>query len=139
MPEIEYLILADYVRQDAGMTHIMGAGLDTITLPEDRAVPVPVGIVVRLSFSSQDKVGGQHELVVAFRQDDRDLLRVSKRFPVPPPPPGVPEYWRTALAVALRVALPIPGYGHYLLQTTLDDDPTQSRSLNVRVIGPGQA
>jgi uncharacterized protein YuzE len=40
MAEIEYLILADYVRQDAGMTHIMGAGLDTITLPQDRAVGV---------------------------------------------------------------------------------------------------
>lgn len=35
MAEIEYLILADYVRQDSGLTHIMGAGLDTITLPED--------------------------------------------------------------------------------------------------------
>ena len=51
----------------------------------------------------------------------------------------MPEYWRTAMVIALRIALPVQGYGHYLLQAMLDENPTQSRSLDVRVIGPGQA
>ena len=33
MPDLEYLVLADYVRQDAGATHIMGAGIDTFGIP----------------------------------------------------------------------------------------------------------
>jgi len=138
MPEIEYLILADYVRQDAGMTHIMGAGLDTITLPEDRTVGVPVGIVVRLTFSSRDRVGAQHEVTIVLERDGGNLLRAHQRFEAPPPPPGVPDHWRTSMVIALRVPLPITGYGHYLLQATLDGDPRQSRSLDLRVIGPGQ-
>jgi hypothetical protein len=36
MPQMEYLVLADYVRQDAVATHIMGAGIDTFTVPEGR-------------------------------------------------------------------------------------------------------
>ena len=30
MPELDYMVLADYVRQDNGVIHIMGAGMDTI-------------------------------------------------------------------------------------------------------------
>lgn len=33
MPELDYMVLADYVRMDAGGVHIMGAGIDTITAP----------------------------------------------------------------------------------------------------------
>lgn len=138
MPEIEYVILADYVRQDAGMTHIMGAGLDTITVPGDRPVAIPVGIVVRLTFTSRDEVGAEHDLAISFQRDGSDLLIVRQRFPTPPPPPGVPDFWRTALAVALRIALPIPGIGNYQLQVVLDQDPRQSRSLDVRAIALGQ-
>lgn len=30
MPELDYMVLADYVRQDGGVVHIMGAGVDTV-------------------------------------------------------------------------------------------------------------
>lgn len=136
MPELEYLMLAEYVRQDAGMTHIMGAGIDTFTIPAGQPVAVPVGIVARITFSSRDEVGAQHDLSLVFSGPGGDLLTISQRFPTPPPPAGVPEHWRTAVSVALRVALPIPGHGNYRLQAMLDDDPRLSRSLDVRAIGP---
>ena len=43
MPEIDYLVLAEYVRQDAGMTHIMAAGIDTFYVPEGAAGRGPSG------------------------------------------------------------------------------------------------
>lgn len=33
MPELDYMLLADYVRQDGGVVHVMGAGVDTVTAP----------------------------------------------------------------------------------------------------------
>jgi len=46
VPELDYMVLADYVRQDGGVIHIMGAGVDTVTAPvvpstgkSDRLVP----------------------------------------------------------------------------------------------------
>lgn len=137
MPELEYLVLAEYVRQDAGMTHIMGAGIDTFTLPEDRLpVAIPVGVVARITFSSRDEVGAEHDLSLVFQGPGGDLLTAGQRFPVPPPAPGVPEHWRTATTLIARLALPIPSHGDYRLQVMLDDDPRLSRSLDVRAIAP---
>jgi uncharacterized protein DUF6941 len=138
MPELEYLVLADYVRQDAGMTHIMGAGIDTITIPEERLpAAVPVGLVARITFSSRDEVGAEHEINLTFQgPGGENLLTANQRFPTPPPAPGVPEHWRTAASVVTRFALPIPSHGDYVLRVAIDDDPRLSRSLDVRAIGP---
>jgi hypothetical protein len=136
MPEIDYVVLAEYVRQDAGMTHIMGAGIDTFFVPEGQPVAVPVGIVARISFTSRDDVGVEHEISLVFQGPDGDLLTVHQRFPTPAPQPDVPEHWRTTVSIAFRLALPIPGRGDYRLQVTLDDDPLLSRSLDVRAIAP---
>ena len=138
MPELEYLVLADYVRQDYGATHIMGAGIDTFTIPEGRMpVAVPVGVVARITFSSRDEVGAEHDVNLVFQRGGEDLLRLTQRFRTPPPAPGVPEHWRTALAIAFRMALPFPAHGDdYRLQVSLDDDPRLSRSLDVRAVAP---
>jgi len=136
MPEIDYVVLADYVRQDAGMTHIMGAGIDTIFVPEGQPVAVPVGIVARITFSSRDEVGAEHDISLVLQGSSGDLLTIGQRFATPPPAPGVPEHWRTAVSIAFRLTLPIPSHGDYRLQVTLDDDPRLSRSVDVRAIAP---
>ena len=155
MPELEYLVLADYVRQDAGMTHIMGAGIDTFFIPAERLpTAVPVGLVARITFSSRDVVGTEHEINLIFQGPGaEDLLTASQRIRTPPPAPGVPEHWRTAArngTCSMRtpdlaaksspdkwLALPIPSHGDYRLQVAIDDDPRQSRSLDLRAIAPG--
>ena len=141
MPELEYLVLAEYVRQDAGMTHIMGAGIDTFYVPaENLPVAFPAGVVARVTFDSRDEVGAEHEISLVFQgPDGQDILTASQRFPVPPPPPGVPEHWRTAASLITRLALLFPSHGNYRLQMTLDDDPRLSRSVDVRAIPPAPA
>jgi hypothetical protein len=90
MPELEYLLLADYVRQDCGFTHIMGAGIDTITI-DQRTPPgvIPVSAVACVSFGSRDEAGAEHEITLIFQGPGGDeLLTVAQRFPAPAPPPG---------------------------------------------------
>ena len=136
MPDLEYLVLADYVRQDAGATHIMGAGIDTFSIPGHQLpAAIPVGLVARISFSVRDEVGAEHEVRLVFQLlGGDDLLVVNQRFRTPPPAPGVPDPWRTGVSLVSRLSLPFPRYGDYRLQATLDDDPTLSRSLDVRAI-----
>ena len=138
MPELEYLVLAEYVRQDAGMTHIMGAGFDTITVPAAQLpAGVPVGAVARVTFSSRDPVGDDHDIELALeRSDGESVLSIRQRFPAPARAPGVPETWRMAATIMWRFALLIPEHGNYRLQAVLDDDPRQSRSVDVRAIAP---
>ena len=139
MPALEYLLLADYVRQDGNLVHIMAAGLDTFYIPE-ALLPtgIPVGALARISFSSRDVVGAEHDIKLVFQgPDGDDLLTVSQRFPAPARPPDLPEHWRASISIAFRLALPFTEHGAYQLQVTLDDDPTMSRSVDVRAIEPG--
>ena len=137
MPLLEYVVLADYVRQDGGTIHIMAAGLDTFTMPaESLPVAVPVGLALRITFSTRDQVGEMHTIRLVFSGPSGDLLTATQQFPTPPPAPGVPESWRTAVGIAIRTALPFPAHGNYALEVTLDDDPLSMKRLDLRAIPP---
>lgn len=138
MADIDYALLAEYVRQDSGLTHVMGAGFDTVTVPaEGLPVAVPVGLAARISFDSQDPVGADHQLTFVFRgPDDEDIMILGHRFQTPEHPPEVPEHWRMGVGVALRLGLLFPRHGGYTLQVMLDDDPRISRTLFVRAVPP---
>jgi hypothetical protein len=135
MPELDYMVLADYVRQDGGgVIHIMGAGVDTVMA---RSVPAaqPFGIALRLSFDTTEPVGEQHQLTLAFQDPDQPVVDMRAQFITPPQPPGVPEHWRTSLGIALQITVPIPRYGDYSFELDIDNGAI-TRSIDVRVIPP---
>lgn len=139
MPQLDYVVLAEYVREDGGTVHILGAGIDTFNIPADvLPAAVPVGIALRVTFSSRDPVGVQHEIRAEFTGPGEDdvLLTLQRSFAMLEPPAGIPGHWRPALNMVVRVALPIPVHGGYALTVTLDDDPMQSRRIDVRAIEP---
>lgn len=137
MPELEYCVLADYVREDAGTVHIMGAGIDTYTVPES-TLPVAVasGLVVRLSFDSRDDAGADHTVEVHFEGPTGKLLETSQTMQTPARIRGTPEHWRTAVNILFRMGLPLPVHGDYRLQVTIDSDPRMSRTIDIRTIPP---
>ena len=65
MPKLDYMVLADYVRQDDGAMHIMGAGVDTVAASAIPAVQ-PFGVALRLSFGTTEQPGEEHHLTVSF-------------------------------------------------------------------------
>ena len=119
MPELDYMVLADYVRQDNGVIHIMGAGVDTVATP---AVPTaqPLGVALRMSFDTTEQPGESHSLKVSFIGPDKPILDVSATFLTPPRPPDVPEHWKTGLGVALQLTVPLPQYGDYSCELAID-------------------
>ena len=121
MPELDYMVLADYVRQDNGVIHIMGAGVDTITTT---AVPtaVTLGVALRMSFGTTEMPGEEHSLKVSFIGPDKPVLDVSAAFVTPPRPPDVPEHWRTGLGLALQIPVPLAQYGDYSCTLSIDGD-----------------
>lgn len=135
MPELDYMVLADYVRQDGGVIHIMGAGIDTVGAPAVPAVQ-PFGIALRISFGTLEQPGEEHHLTVSFVGPDRRLLDATAQFAVPPRAPGLPEHWRTSVGVALRLTAPLPQYGDYSCDLDIDDGQI-TKSIEFRVIPLG--
>lgn len=132
MPELDYMVLADYVRQDGGVIHIMGAGVDTVFAP---AVPAmqPFGVALRISFSTTEEPGEPHRLTVSFVGPDKRLLDASAAFTTPPRPPGVPEHWKAGLGIAIQIPVPLPQYGDYSCELSIDDGAI-TKSYDFRVV-----
>ena len=63
--QLDYMVLADYVRQDGGVIHILGAGIDTIVAARVPAIQ-PLGIALRISFDAADPIGQAHHVKVSF-------------------------------------------------------------------------
>lgn len=120
MPRLDYLVLADYVRQDNAVTHIMGAGIDTIALPVLPAVQ-PLGVAMRISFDTTEPVGEEHHLTVSFVGPDQPVMITRAAFVTPPHPPGVPEHWRPGSGLVLQLMVPLPSYGDYSCEVDIDD------------------
>lgn len=135
MPKLDFMLLADYVRQDSdGAVHIMNAGFDTITPPQ---VPWAhaAHIAIKLSFGTEDVPGTPHTLRLILNGDDRQLAAVGASMISPPPPDGVPVHWRTKVLLNLSLMLPLPAYGDYALELVIDEEPV-GESLNFRVVRP---
>ena len=135
MPELDYMVLADYVRQDGGVMHIMGAGVNTVTTP---AVPIvqPFGVALRVSFDTTEEPGDEHHLTVSFIGPDSPVLDANATFITPPRPPGVPEHWSTGLNVALQIPVPLPQFGDYSCELSIDDGAI-TKSFEFRVVQAG--
>jgi hypothetical protein len=135
MPELDYMVLADYVRTDGGVMHIMGAGIDTVAA---QAVPLvqPFGVAMRVSFGTMEEPGEEHRLTVSFIGPDSPVLGANAVFITPPRPTGVPEHWRTGLNVALQLPVPLPQFGDYSCELSIDDGAI-TKSFEFRVIQVG--
>jgi hypothetical protein len=135
MPELDYMVLADYVRQDGGVTHILGAGVDTVAAP---AVPTvqPFGVALRISFGTTEEPGEQHRLALSFIGPDKRVLDAQAQFATPPRVEGVPEHWRTKVGVVLQLSVPLPQYGDYSCDLSIDDGAI-TKSYDFRVVRPG--
>ncbi|GAB3279046.1 hypothetical protein GCM10027589_05420 [Actinocorallia lasiicapitis] len=140
MPELDYMVLADYVRMDAGVAHIMAAGIDTI-----RADRLPAAhnahLAVRLTFGGDEVPGADHLLRLIFSSNDKVLSSVSGTLQVPDRPPGVPVHWRTGMLLNFVMTLPLPELGDYALALVLDE--RSLKEVDLRVVpaggGPGNA
>ena len=129
MPELDFMIVADYVRTDAGVLHMVGAGFDTVRMP---AVPglLTAGIGLRILLDVAE-ARDPHPFTLIFQNaDGARLAEVTGVVgPVaedaPQPPPGRPY----GVVLALNTRLPVPVYGDYSLDFILDDRPVKTITL----------
>src|SRR5690348_16895982 len=128
------MVLADYVRQDGGVVHIMGAGIDTVAAPVVPTVQ-PFGVALRVSFDTTEQAGEEHRLTVTFIGPDAPVFQANATFATPPRAPGVPEHWRTGLGVALQIPVSLPQYGDYSCELNIDDGAI-IKSYEFRVVRP---
>jgi len=121
---LDYMIVADYVRAEHGVLHMIAGGFDRIV-----AASVPaarnVGIGLRIMFTKSE-CEYPHTLEIIFKddQDDQDEHLATFNAEVKPTYREDVEYpgpeAEMGVVAALNVGVPLPRYGRYTLELRID-------------------
>lgn len=133
MPELDYALLCDYVRTEGGIAHVIGAGIDTVTIA-DVPTGANVGVLVRLTFT-RNECGSPHRLEIIYQSfDGAHLARVDSVL-TPEWNEPLPVQWRQGALIGLNIGLPLPAYGEYALEVMVNDNHMKTLRLRVRLHG----
>lgn len=138
MPELDFMVVADFVRAEGGVLHMIAAGFDTLWVP---AVPAArqIGVGLRLLV---DVVEARevHQITLLYQDADGQVLaRINGMFgPVPPGQPLPPPGRSFGVPLAFNLPLPMPAYGDYSLELFLDDQADSAKSITLTVAPPLQ-
>lgn len=129
MPDVDFMVLCDYVRADGGLLHMIAAGIDRIHAP---SVPSGqnVGIALRVSLTRAE-CDHPHQLQLVFQDEDGNRLSDFRaEFRTAYPTDSTPG-WPATSGLALNMGLPLPRYGVYSLELLIDGQSKKSIPLLV--------
>jgi hypothetical protein len=133
MPELDFMVTADYVRVEGGVLHMIAAGFDTMwvpTVPGARQVGVGLRLLVDVVEARE-----VHQITLIYQDaDGQVLVRITGMLgPIDPeqplPPPGRPF----GVPMGFNLTLPIPAYGDYSLELFLDDEAAPEKSITLTI------
>jgi hypothetical protein len=131
MPELDHALVADYVRAERGMAHVIGAGIDTVYA---RQVPAGqnLGLLIRLTFA-RSECGRPHRVEVFFQDEDGERL-AELNGTVTPEWANDPPGGRVGVGLTFNIGLALPRYGLYSFEILVND--TLMKSIPLRVARP---
>ena len=131
MPKLEYALLADYVRLEGGVAHVIAASVDTVYSLLEPPVTQSFGFLARLLFDD-DELGQKHEFRLVLRTDQgEDILNVVANLH-PQLPEGVDPDLPVGVLWPMNFAAILPTIGQYSFD--VEHDGTVERSLPLRVV-----
>lgn len=132
MPELDYALVGEHVRAAEGIAHILGAGVDTIFVPQ-----VPSGhnlaLLIRLTFT-QEETGRPYEVRIVFRDADGNHLAELTARETPLWREDMPAGWPVGVLAAINLGVPLPAYGLYSFQIVLGGSVL--KTIPLRVLAP---
>ena len=138
MPELDFMVTADYVRAEGGMLHMIAAGVDVMLVPSVPAAR-PVGVGLRILIDVAEARQSHHVELIYQDADGQRLSQVVGTIgPLGPdqplPPPGRPF----GVPVAFNLMLPVPALGDYSLDLFIDGELKKSITLTaMQLASPG--
>lgn len=135
MPELDFMIIAEYVRAENGVLHMIAGGFDTIIA---RAVPAARNIGIGLSLKLPlGEVTKHHTLRLIFHgTDSARITEIGADLPAHSEEPNVPPGRKVGVVTALNMSLPLPAYGDYSLELLVDGN--RKKEIPIHVVPPAE-
>jgi hypothetical protein len=133
MPELDFMIVSDYIRAENGVLHMIAGGVDTITV---RAVPAARSIGIGLSLKlPQGEVTENHTLrLIFYGTDGARIAEIGADLPARSETPNMPAGRKVGVVTALNMSLPLPSYGDYSLELLVNGN--HKKEIPIYVIPP---
>jgi hypothetical protein len=115
MPELDFMVVSDYVRAENGVLHMISGGVDTIAA---RSVPATRNIGIGLSLKvPRRELAVHHTIRIVFHgTDGARITEVGAELPVRADVPSAATTRAVRVVTALNMSLPLPAYGDYSLE-----------------------
>jgi hypothetical protein len=139
MPQLDFMIVADYVRAEGALLHMIAAGVDTIYTPVVPALH-RMGVGIRLTMTPAEAEHHHQIEIILMDEDGARIAQINGGFAPPDDglpmlPPGV----RPSIAIPFNMNVPLPSYGRYSLELLVDGNSLKSIDLTVSPAPPGVA
>ena len=130
MPELDFALLCEHARAEGGMAHVIGAGIDTIHVPE-APIGVNLSMLLRVTYT-RNECGRPHRIEVIYQDADGARIGQISGTNTPDWIEGLPASWRVGSMIAFNIGMPIPHFGEYSAEVILND--TSAKTLVFRVV-----
>jgi hypothetical protein len=136
MPELDFMIVSDYVRAENGVLHLIAGGVDTITVP---AVPATrsIGIGLSLKLPLGEVTEGHALRVIFYGTDGARIAEVGADLPARSETPAMPSGRKVGVVAALNMPLPLPAYGDYSLELLVNGN--HEKAIPIYVLPPAES
>jgi hypothetical protein len=133
MPELDFMIISDYVRAESGVLHMIAAGFDTITtrtMPATRSVGIGLSLKLLRSETTE-----HHTLRLIFHDTGgARIAEIGADLPARSEVRNVPPGRKVGIVAALNMSLPLPAYGDYSLELLVDGN--SKKEIPIHVVPP---
>jgi hypothetical protein len=136
MPELDFMIVSDYVRAENGVLHMIAGGADTITVQNVPAAR-SVGIGLSLKLPRREVTRSHALRLVFYGADGARIAELGADLPARSETPDIPEGRKIGVVAALNMSLPLPAYGDYSLELLVNGE--HKKRLPLYVIPPAGA
>lgn len=130
MAKLRAALLAEFARVQNNVLHVIGGGIDTVTVSEiPAAANFSAAIVATFT---RNECGRPHRIDLILQDEDGDRLQQVNATTTPEWNDAVPASWVQQTMIALNFGVVFPGLGAYSLEVLIDD--RQEESLQIRVL-----
>jgi hypothetical protein len=133
VPELDFMIIAEYVRTENGVLHMIGGGFDTIIA---RSMPATRNIGVGLSLKLLPGEAAEHHTLrlIFHGAGNIRITEIGADLPAHSGGSDVSPGREVSVVTALNMSLPLPAYGDYSLELFIDS--TRKKEIPVYVVPP---
>jgi hypothetical protein len=133
VPELDFAVACEHVRQEGGLAYLTAAGIDTL-LTEEVPAAWNLGVLIALKLGAEEEAGVPTPLGVTLRDETGEQLVQLEGEARVERAPDLPPDWPARAFLSFNLGVVVPRHGRYVFEIRVGDEVRGE--IHLRVIRP---